>query len=269
MPAKKYVHGYSKKESVRLRNQADTVARLLHDDTVYPTNSRILEAGCGVGAQTIYLARNSPRAKIVSVDISEASLKEAKKLIEKHKIKNVLFQQADIFDLPFEDESFDHVFVCFLLEHLPNPVKALSCLRKALKKGGSITVFEGDHGSCYFYPESKESVQTWKCLIRSQADLKGDSLIGRQLYPLLKRAGFKKIEVVPRMIYIDSSKPGLVDGFIRKTIIPMVEGVRRQSLKSGLMSRASWEKGIKDLRKSAGPDGTFCYTFFKARAKKK
>lgn len=49
---KTYVHGYSKKESHRLADQADTLAELLHYDTFYPPGSRVLEAGCGTGAQT-------------------------------------------------------------------------------------------------------------------------------------------------------------------------------------------------------------------------
>ena len=68
-------------------------------------------------------------------------------------------------DLPFEKEIFDHIFVCFVLEHLVDPSMALKELKKYLKWGGSITVIEGDHGSCYFHPESEESINAWRCLI--------------------------------------------------------------------------------------------------------
>ncbi|HNS88269.1 MAG TPA: class I SAM-dependent methyltransferase, partial [Parvularculaceae bacterium] len=94
-------------------------------DTVYPAGSTLLEAGCGVGAQTVTLARNSPGAKITSIDISERSLGQAKEAVAAAGLTNVTFRQADIFDLPFEPESFDHVFVCFVLEHLCDPVGAL------------------------------------------------------------------------------------------------------------------------------------------------
>ena len=72
-----YVHGYDRRESVRLQDQADTLVDLLHSDTSYPEGSSVLEAGCGTGAQTIPLARNSPGARIISVDISAASIAEA------------------------------------------------------------------------------------------------------------------------------------------------------------------------------------------------
>ncbi len=159
-------------------------------------------------------------------------------------ISNVHFQIADIMNLPFDDETFDHVFICFVLEHLPDPVGALLSLKRVLKKEGSITVIEGDHGSCYFYPETEEAVKAWQCLIKVQTDLHCNPLMGRELYPLLTEAGFKNIEVDPRVVYVDSSKPKLVDGFIKKTIIAMVEGVKDQAIESGMIDFETWEKGI-------------------------
>ena len=262
---KTYVHGYSKKESNRLADQAGTLAELLHVDTIYPPESKVLEAGCGIGAQTSILLQNCPHAQFVSIDISPDSIKKAKKSI---KAENVIFRQADIFDLPFEAESFDHIFVCFVLEHLQKPIDALVNLKKVLKKGGSITVIEGDHGSFYCYPESKEALLSVKCLIDVQASLKGNSLIGRQLYPLLNAAGFKEAVVSPRVVYVDSSKPGFVEGFSKNTFIAMVEGVKEQALSLNLIDEDTWNKGINDLYRATEEDGTFCYTFFKGRAVK-
>jgi ubiquinone/menaquinone biosynthesis C-methylase UbiE len=150
----KYVHGYSEREMKRLHDQANSLDELLHHDTVFPENTSILEAGCGVGSQTKIIAPKNPACRFTSIDISEASIEKAEKLAKSMNIKNVIFQKGDIFDLNYEDESFDHILVCFVLEHLPDPVKALSNLKRVLKKGGSITVIEGDHGSAYFYPES-------------------------------------------------------------------------------------------------------------------
>jgi cyclopropane fatty-acyl-phospholipid synthase-like methyltransferase len=62
-----YVHGYEHRENLRLQDQASTLVELLLSDTSYPAGSRVLEAGCGVGAQTVTLARNSPEALITSV----------------------------------------------------------------------------------------------------------------------------------------------------------------------------------------------------------
>src|ERR1700730_18242059 len=123
-----YIHGYHARENERLQDQAGTLVDLLHADTAYPAGSLVLEAGCGVGAQTVTLARRSPDARFTSIDISAASLAEARRTIDAAGLTNVKFQQADIFALPFAAESFDHVFVCFVLEHLSRPVEALAIL---------------------------------------------------------------------------------------------------------------------------------------------
>ncbi len=259
-----YVHGYSVRETQRLTDQAETLAELLHYDTGYPAKSRVLEVGCGTGAQTVILAGNSPKANFISVDISETSVKQTEELIRKENISNVQVQRADVFDLPFGEDTFDHIFVCFLLEHLDKPVQALMCLKKVLKPKGSITVIEGDHGSAYFYPDSSQARLAIRCLIELQAKAGGNSLVGRQLYPLLKEAGFGNIRVSPRVVYVDESKPELVEGFTKNTFTAMVEGVKNQALTAGIIDEQAWNKGISDLHRTTQSDGTFSYTFFKA-----
>ena len=144
MPSKTtYVHGYGTREQVRLQDQAATLVDLLHHDTCFPPGSRVLEAGCGNGAQTLTIARNSPGAGIVSVDISAESLAEAAARVEAAGLSNVEFHQVDIFSLPFAPASFDHVFVCFVLEHLERPVEALVALGTLLKPGRD---HDGDRG---------------------------------------------------------------------------------------------------------------------------
>lgn len=264
-----YVHGYDQRENIRLQDQAATLVELLHSDTSYPEGSRVLEAGCGVGAQTLTLARNSPQALITSVDILESSLSEAKAKAQSAGLTNVRFLQADIFHLPFEPGSFDHVFVCFVLEHLSRPVEALQALKNLLTTGGTITVIEGDHGSTCFHPDSEAAHRAIQCQIELQRKAGGNAEIGRQLYPLLQAAGFGSIRVSPRMVYVDSSKSELVDGFTRKTFTAMIEGVRDSAVNAGIISRADFDKGIVDLYRTTHPDGVFCYTFFKAVAQRR
>ena len=262
----KYVHGYEVRENDRLRDQADALVELLHHDTSYPAGSRVLEAGCGVGAQTVTLARNSPGARITSIDVSEQSLARAKQVVEAGGFRNVQFQPADIFALPFAPASFDHIFVCFVLEHLARPIEALAALKTVLKPGGTLTVIEGDHGSTYFHPDSEAAREAIRCLVELQRASGGNALIGRELYPLVSAAGFLDVSVSPRMVYVDSSKPALVEGFTKKTFTAMIEGVRAPAIQSGMIAAESFDKGVRDLYATADPGGVFCYTFFKANA---
>jgi SAM-dependent methyltransferase len=264
-----YVHGYDTRENTRLQDQAGTLADLLHSGTFYPAGSVILEAGCGVGAQTVTLAQRSPGAEFVSIDISADSVAEARSRTDAAGLTNVQFRQADIFALPFDAESFDHVFVCFVLEHLSRPVEALRLLERLLRPGGTITVIEGDHGSAYFHPDSSAAQAAIRCLIELQRAAGGNALVGRQLYPLLVEAGLGEVHVSPRMVYVDSSKPGLVDGFTKKTFTAMIEGVRQSTLDAGMLEPEAFDAGVRDLYRTAEADGVFCYTFFKGVGSKR
>jgi SAM-dependent methyltransferase len=259
-----YVHGYDERARVRLQDQHDALVDLLHHDTTYPDGSLVLEAGCGVGAQTVTLASNSPGARFISVDISADSLAEARAKVEGARLTNVRFQQADVFALPFEPASFDHVFVCFLLEHLARPVAALAALKTLLKPGGTITVIEGDHGSTYFHPDSEAAHAAIRCQVELQRAAGGNANIGRELFPLLREAAFADVRVSPRMVYVDASRPRLVDGFTRKTFTAMIEGVREDAIRAGLVTPEVFDAGIRALHRTAEDDGVFCYTFFKA-----
>lgn len=258
-----YVHGYSNRERERLVDQATTLTELLHGDTRYPPGASVLEAGCGVGAQTVTLARNSPGARFTCVDVSAESLDAACSRARAASLENVTFQRADIFALPFRDETFDHVFVCFVLEHLSRPGEALSSLVSRLRPGGTLTVIEGDHGSAFFHPDSAEARRAIECLVALQARAGGDALIGRRLFPLLTASGLADVAVSPRMVYVDGSRPQWVEGFTKNTFTAMVEGVGERALAAGLVEAETWRRGVEGLRRTAEPDGVFCYTFFK------
>jgi SAM-dependent methyltransferase len=263
-----YVHGYHDRESARLHDQAGTLVDLLHSGTSYPAGSVVLEAGCGVGAQTLTLAQGSPGAQFVSVDISPDSIAEAKRRTDAAGLTNVRFLEADILALPFGPESFDHVFVCFVLEHLAQPVEALVELKRLLRPGGTMTVIEGDHGSACFHPDSRAARRAIQCQIELQRAAGGDALIGRQLYPLMVAAGLDAVSVSPRVVYVDSSRPDLVDGFTRKTFTAMIEGVRESALEADLIEPETFDEGVRDLHRTAEADGVFCYTFFKGVGEK-
>lgn len=258
-----YVHGYSVREALRLKDQAATLDDIIHNDSLFPKGSLVLEAGCGVGAQTKIIATKNPDSNFVSVDLSADSIEEAKEMIHSLDISNVELMQADIYELPFKDETFDSVIVCFVLEHLHNSIQALKELKRVLKRGGTMIAIEGDHGSTFFYPESEFAHSAINCQIQLQRQSGGNSNIGRELYPLFKSAELTDISVSPRVVYVDASRPQLVDGFIKNTFTAMIEGVGDIAVNQGIIDRLTFEKGIKDLYRTAEPDGVFSYTFFK------
>ncbi len=74
------------------------------------------------------------------------------------------------------------------------------------------------------------------------------------------------MSVSPRQVYVDGSRPEWATGFVRQTFTAMVEGVRTPAVAAGLITAERFEQGVRDLLRTAEPDGTFSYTFYKAQA---
>lgn len=255
-----YVHGYSEYEAGRLRNSARALSDLIHENVRYPAGALVLEAPCGVGAQTELLAANSPGTRFVCMDISAVSVRMAA-----DRNPGLPFLAGDLYALPFPSAAFDHAFACFVLEHLDRPGLALENLTRVLKPGGTLTAIEGDHGSCFFYPETPEALAAWACLPKLQAMLGGDSLIGRRMYSVLARAGFEDVGVEPIRIYCDPSLPHMMKGFVEDTIVGMLRGIESEVSARGMLDAAVFRKGLEDILSiKTHPDGAFCYTFFRA-----
>ena len=259
-----YVHGYAAAEERRLNDQASTLEALLHLDTGYPAGSAVLEAGCGVGAQTVPLVRQSPGAAITCLDISAGSLAAAAARVRDAGLPLPAFREGDICALPFADGSFDHVFVCFVLEHVRDPAAALAEVRRVLRPGGSVTVIEGDHGSVLFHPDDAAARAVVGCQVALQRAAGGDSEIGRRVFPLLAGAGFGGVRGFGRGRFTSTRRGrGWWEGFIRRTFVAMVAGVREEAVRAGLMDGEAFDTGVRGLLRTAEADGVFCYTFFK------
>jgi hypothetical protein len=93
----------------------------------------------------------------------------------------------------------------------------------------------------------------------------GNALTGRQVAPLLAAAGFSAVAAGPAR-YVDRTRPGLVDSFIRRTFIAMLAAVRDDAVAAGLSTGPDFDRGIAELHRTAEDDGTFHYTFVKAVA---
>ena len=221
-----------------------------------------------MGAQTVTLARNSPEALITSIDISEASIAAATPRVagrrpdQRHvpprrPVRPALCRRSRSTTCSSASSS----------STWPRRSRRCAALKTVLKPGGTITVIEGDHGSAYFHPRSERAGRAIRCLVRAA----GPSPWRFAHRPGPVSAGdaapaTQDVQVSPRMVYVDASRPQLVEGFTKLTFTAMVEGVREPAIAAGLLTAEEFDAGVADLYRTAGDDGTFCYTFFKAVA---
>ena len=264
-----YLRGYSTIAAARLGAQAASLEELLHGGSAFADGTHVLEAGCGVGAQTEVLARRHPGARFTSVDISEASLAHARARIATAGIDRVSFLHADLLALPFDTGSFDHIFMNFVLEHCGNPAMALHGLHRVLRPGGTITVIEPDHTTTAFHPSSPATCSVYEGMVRAQAAMGGDGRIGHRLFPLLQEAGFHVEMVEPRVLYVDGRLPERVAAIIGGVVVPALETTRGNMIRLGGLTTSVADQGLAEWRNLvANPQCVFATTLFKALGRK-
>jgi SAM-dependent methyltransferase len=99
-----------------------------------------LFAGCGTGLSTIEFARQTPRARVLAIDLSVASLCYAHRMAQSYRLANVEFAQADITKLGMIGREFDYVDASGVLHHLADPWQGWRTLLALLRPGGVMLV---------------------------------------------------------------------------------------------------------------------------------
>lgn len=108
-----YVHGYHETEATRLRDQAATLADLLHDGVTFADGAHVLEPGCGVGAQTVVLAARSPGARFTSIDLTDTQVAAARARVEAAGLAaRVDVRAGDVHDPPVPPDDARAVIAC-------------------------------------------------------------------------------------------------------------------------------------------------------------
>jgi ubiquinone/menaquinone biosynthesis C-methylase UbiE len=154
---------------------------------------RLLDCGCGPGSMTLDLAAAVAPGEVVGVDLNPRMIEIALSIAGQRGVGNVRFEKADVYQLPFEDESFDVVFLHTLLMHLERPVDALIEARRVLRSGGLIAVCDGDWAADIQAPTFTLLEQA-KHLAVEMLRMSGTNVyFGRQHRNVLRRAGFKRI----------------------------------------------------------------------------
>ncbi|MBD0370375.1 MAG: methyltransferase domain-containing protein [Pyrinomonadaceae bacterium] len=128
-----------KSEQIDSINGTSLSAERLYSETGWTKESLkgkwILDAGCGAGRFLDVISKTDCEA--VGVDISSA-IEAARKTLTGR--KNVHFVQASIYELPFRPGAFDGIYCIGVLQHTPDPQKAMQALPRVLKPEGEIAV---------------------------------------------------------------------------------------------------------------------------------
>ncbi len=187
-----YTHGHHESvlRSHRWRTAANSAGYLL--PRLRP-GTALLDVGCGPGTITADLAHRVEPARVTAVEISHDALTLARAEAQRQQLRNVEFVVADVFDLPFSDDTFDVVHAHQVLQHLDDPVGALREMRRVCKPGGTVAARDGDYAGFLWFP-AVSGLEEWLTLYDRLARADGgEPNAGRHLLAWAHSAGFADV----------------------------------------------------------------------------
>lgn len=264
----KYIHGYSETEQNRLISQGEVLAPFIFDNIDLSRIAQLLEVGSGVGAMTLEVLKRYPNLELTCLEIAETQIEKAKLNLEKASFQNqVNFIQGDARNTNLaENQPFDAVFLCWVLEHIPNCEKVLAELHRILKPNAILWITEVFHSSFHLFPHCPNIEKYWQKCIDFQATINGDANIGHRLGNLLFDAGFQEIEVKPYPMFWDKRNRKN-----RSDLLKYWHGLMFSALDNMMevnyCDLSLWklaEKEMLDLMKNE--EAVFYYSFIQAKA---
>ena len=124
-----------------VRHRRFVYSRLGIDVESFFKGKTILDAGCGTGEETLFLASLGPE-KVIGVDTSEGSLEYAKESAAKLGVDNVELRYGSVLDTSlFPDEHFDYISSLGCIHHTPDTHAAFVNLCRMVKPQGHLSTF--------------------------------------------------------------------------------------------------------------------------------
>lgn len=264
----KYLHGFDRKEQERLVHQARFLEPFVYAGVDLEYRPTLLEVGCGVGAQTQIMCRRFPDLKITGVDLSEQQLAMAQRQLKREiKSKKVQLHQQDAQKLNLPKKDFDAAFLCWFLEHVPDPLKVLKQVRKHLRSGAKIYCSEVFNQTLFMEPYSPAYLKYWFEFNDYQWTIKGHPFVGAQLGNLLKEAGFADIQTEVRPFHFDSREPERRAAFT-EYFYQILLSAEKSLLDTGRVTEETlkqMKKEVETVKKTK--DAVFFYAFMRATAR--
>lgn len=263
----KYIHGYLDEEQERLREQALVIENPIYDFIDFSGVKKLLEIGSGVGAQTEILLRRFPHLEITGV---EYETKQISKALENmaalgYGPNKVHFVQQDARRLQLSD-SYDGAFLCWVLEHIPNPIEVLHSMKPFLKPGAMVSITEVFNKTFYTYPYRAEVMDYWETYNQYQVEIGGDPQVGARLGEMLREAGYSHISLRSGGFHLDGREPEE-----KKTVFEYWKNLMSSGapllVQEGKVTESqvkAMQTAIDELKEMA--DSVFYYRFIQATA---
>ena len=193
---------------------------LVHEALGASPGDRVLDAGCGPGFYTSEtLERVGPEGCVVGVDRSEPMLALAAKRCEGH--ANVAFHQGDVTALPVADADFDRALSVQVLEYVADIPAALAELRRVLRPGGRLLLWDVDWATVSWHSEDPARMRRF---LAAWDEHLSDPSLPRTLSAQLRAAGFEDVELTGHAFATDDVTTETYAGGLLKLMADYVGG---------------------------------------------
>ena len=266
---KGYLHGFTDEERDRLYHQARLVEHRVHDRLPYRRARRLLEVGCGVGAQTEILLRRFPDLHVTGIDSSANNLAAAGEHLAQVPWAPGRYELREVDAAHTGDaaDTYDAAFVAWVLEHVADPAQVLAEVQRVLQPGAPIVCTEVHNATFYLHPASPHLQRYWAAFNEYQVELGGDPYVGAKLGNLLLGAGFTEIETEVNTFHLDARTPEDRHEFITYWSGLLLSGAPTL-LAAGKLDQATVDGTRHELAHAANnPETVFYYSFIQARAR--
>jgi SAM-dependent methyltransferase len=156
----------------------------------------ILDVGCGVGSIALDLAPKVAPGRVVGVDADSGQIDAARAAAAEREIDNAEFFTASVYELPFDDATFDAVYANAVLMYVRDQLRALTEMRRVLRRDGVAAVIDDDLGTVVISPDRPELDLAPRLFERAVAHEGGNALYSRRLRTLMLEAGFARTQGV-------------------------------------------------------------------------
>jgi SAM-dependent methyltransferase len=246
----------------------------VHDRLPYRRCKKLLEVGSGVGAQTAILLRQFPELHVTGVELNDDQIAEARRFLgtvpwafDRAMAPRWDIVKGDATQLDFAEGSFDAAFLCWILEHVRDPARVLSEVRRVLVPNSPIVCSEVLNATLFIDPYSPETLRYWTAFNEQQLESGGDPFVGAKLGNLLLAAGWRDVTTEAKTFHFDQRAPAERAEFLAywtDLLLSAAPGL----LEAGRVSQANVDAMGAELARIAGhPDSVLFYSFVQARAR--